>query len=60
MEKVKFSIILKIIFLIFEIIMIGNGIYNMSNEIIISISIILKFIGLYFACKVTIIIPNQK
>jgi hypothetical protein len=46
MEKVKFSIILKIIFLIFEIIMIGNGIYNMSNEIIISIICYIFFIGL--------------
>lgn len=44
MERFKFSIIFKILFLIIEIIIIGSAVYNMSRDIFISVLCYIIFV----------------
>ncbi len=68
MERFKFSLIFKILFILIEIIIIGNAVYNMSKDIIISISCYIIFITIfifdncfysYIAFKKDIIVCNK-
>lgn len=46
-KSFKFSIILKIMFLFFELILVGNAIYSFNKEIYISIGCIIVFILIF-------------
>ena len=47
MERFKFSIIFKILFLIIEIIIIGSAVYNMSRDIFISVLCYIIFVLIF-------------
>ena len=47
MERFKFSIIFKILFLIIEIIIIGSAVYNMSRDIFISVLCYIIFVIIF-------------
>ena len=51
MKKIKFSLIIKVIFLMIEIILIGNGVYLFTKDMIISI-------GCFFTCILIFIFEN--
>lgn len=68
MERFKFSLIFKIFFILIEIIIIGNAVFNMSKDIIISILCYITFIIIlifdncfysYIAFKKDIIVCNK-
>lgn len=47
MERFKFSLIFKILFLLIEIIILGNAFYNISKDIIISILCYIIFTAIF-------------